>query len=61
MGDCDTDLIIALILAIFIPPLGVWWKLKEFDLNFILALIFCFLPPIGMIYAILVVLEIFKL
>ncbi|EKE38667.1 hypothetical protein ENU1_158100 [Entamoeba nuttalli P19] len=37
MGDSDT--LIILILCIFIPPLAIWWKTREFDTDFIICLL----------------------
>mmetsp|Transcript_19362 Transcript_19362/g.45130 ORF Transcript_19362/g.45130 Transcript_19362/m.45130 type:complete len:84 (+) Transcript_19362:143-394(+) len=48
-------LIICLIVAFFIPPLGMWMWSKNCDLDVLLALLGMFLPPLGFIWVCIVV------
>ena len=31
MGDCDVDTIVLIVLCIYAPPCGIYWKYKECD------------------------------
>ena len=53
----DVDLLIAIILCIFIAPLGYWWKFREFDMWFVIILI-CSLCSFGVLGAILAILKV---
>lgn len=48
--------IIAAIVAIFVPPLGVYLKQGRIDTDFWIALVTMFLPPIGILFALYVIL-----
>ena len=48
--------LIAAIVAVFIPPLGVYLKTDRIDADFWIALITMFLPPVGIIFALYVIL-----
>ena len=48
--------LIAAIVAVFIPPLGVYLKKNVVDTDFWIALVTMFLPPVGIIFALYVIL-----
>jgi uncharacterized membrane protein YqaE (UPF0057 family) len=63
--DEDVRLVLAVIFAILIPPLGVWIKEKELTLNTLIALLLCILAfitwalwLIPVIFALLVVFDV---
>mmetsp|Transcript_5267 Transcript_5267/g.12682 ORF Transcript_5267/g.12682 Transcript_5267/m.12682 type:complete len:86 (+) Transcript_5267:93-350(+) len=44
-------MIISIIVAFFIPPLGLYFWTKSCDIDILIALLCMFLPPLGIIYA----------
>ena len=51
----QADQIVCIIVSIFIPPLGVYLWEDDITINFWISLILMFLPPFGIIWAILVI------